>query len=200
MFNEDLRRLLPDGEQPLALAHFQQAFGEDRLERSPEELNRLFGLLPGRVREQVIRTLEGPPRDRPAWERAIDFALIGPDIDPGIGDRLLGGTAASGHVGSWAAQWVAVTRSRTMLKLLVTNRRLLVLEQMTRANDPFELVFAMPRAAVLEARREGKFLQRGRVVLDFADLSQLALMTGMFDTKPADGVINALRMGTPAGG
>jgi len=77
---------------------------------------------------------------------------------------------------------------------VVTDRRLVFAEQSYRDNS-FTEVTSIPRAAVLAARREGRFLQRGRVVMDFADLSRIALRTGILFTGAARRLVSAVNDG-----
>lgn len=198
LYGEQLRPLLGAGESPLVAVTCQVAFGADRLERSPEEVEHLLRFLPATVRDQVLAALrDGQPRDdRDRWRRAMDRAvdiLIGADslitADP---DEIIGGVAAAGHVGSYAHR-LSAALSGKIGYAVVTDRRLLLASQTPRGE--FEELESVPRQAVLSARRAGRIFQRGRVLLDFVDLSQIALMTGILSTGPANRLVSALTTG-----
>lgn len=197
IYAEQVRALVAQDESPVAAVLCQQAFGSDRLERTPADWERVFGLLPGPVRERVLALTraEGARRPPKGWERAAEKVLdalsgdlIGGDADL---DGLIGGVSAAGHAGSCAARLAAaLTAARGSTYCVVTGRRLILAEH----GDPrFGELLSLPLTAVLGARRAGRFLQRGRVVIDFVDLSQVALMTGMLFTGAADRLVTAIR-------
>ncbi|WP_238005937.1 hypothetical protein KZZ52_42030 [Dactylosporangium sp. AC04546] len=200
LYRAELAALVGGGEQVLAVAHCQQAYGSERLERSPEEMERLVGYLPGRLRESALAALRAEPRPERAWERVV-AVLVGADSVIRFDvEQALGGVAAAGHVGSCAARLAEPLRDASMAHCVVTDRRLILA---TMDIDPvaFRLRAVLPVGAVLRAQRAGKFLQRGRVVIDFVDLSQLALMTGVFGTERAEAIVGALAGHTkPAAG
>lgn len=188
---------MADGETPIVAVMCQVAFGADRLERSPEEIEQLFRFLPGGVREKALGLLraEPPQRQEGPWEKALGRVLdaISGDLVKGEPDEWIGGVAAAGHVGSAAHRLAAALKGETPC-CVVTNRRL-VFARHDYGNDSFTELASLPRRAVLAARRSGRFLQRGRVVLDFVDLSQLALMTGILFTGSANRLVSALNGG-----
>lgn len=194
VFESDFRTVLAAGETPLAAVSFQLAFGSEQLERSPEELAHLFRFLPRGVREQLLAASQEEPVTKSGWEKVLERgfdALTGSLVDVDV-DKIIGGVAAAGHVGSVAHRLSSALRTRANY-CLVTDRRMLFVEHKVDGQC-FE-VAAVPRQAVIRARRAGKFMQRGRVVLDFVDLSQLALMTGMLSTRPANRLVAALSGG-----
>lgn len=191
VWRDELRALLPADEQLLAAAACQKAFGADRLERSPEEMERLLRFLPGPTRDRALAALRAEPVPEKAWERVLGVLVGADSIIRSDVDKVLGGVAATGHVGSCAARFAAAFGARTGVHCVVTDRRLLLAE---RHLNPvrFDPRVEVPRRAVLHAHREGRFLQRGRVVIDFVDLSRIALMTGMIFTGRADAIVAAL--------
>lgn len=194
VFESDFRAVLPADESPRAAVSFQLAFGSEQLERSPEELAHLFRFLPHGMREELLAAGEDGPVTKSRWEKVLERgfdAVTGSLIDVDV-DKLIGGVAAAGHVGSVAHRLSSALRTRANY-CLVTDRRLLFVEH--KVDGQCVEVAAVPRQAVIRARRAGKFMQRGRVVLDFIDLSQLALMTGMLFTGPANRLVAALSGG-----
>ncbi|MET7419927.1 hypothetical protein [Dactylosporangium sp. NPDC005555] len=182
----------------LAAVHCQKAFGAERLQRSPREMEQLLAALPRGVRDAAAAAYRAEPEPSPekAWERVV-AVLVGADSVIRLDvERAIGGSAVTGGDDSCAARLDRGIRDATMVHCVVTDRRL-VLADMTDDLRGFRLRAEVPRGAVLRARREGRFLQRGRVVIDFADLSQLALLTGVFLTRRADELVAALTGGTP---
>jgi hypothetical protein len=197
LYATELKALLAEGEWPVAAAMCQQAFGSDRLERSPEEIDRLFRFLPSNLRQEVVGLLTGDQatRDPRAWEKALGLVVdaLSGDLVQADPDELIGGISAAGHVGSVAHRLAAALEGR-ITYCVVTDRRL-VFAELDYRDTSFTEVTSIPRVAVLAARREGRLLQRGRVVLDFVDLSRIALMTGIFFTGAADRLVSALNGG-----
>jgi hypothetical protein len=191
LYRPELQTILEPGESLSAAALCQRAFGADRLERSPDELEHLVRALPERLRGPAVAAMRAEPRPERRWER-VAAVLIGADsiirFDP---DEAIGGVAAAGHAGSCAARLAAAFGTRSGIHCVVTDHRLIIAE-LTLDPVGFTPLADLPVATVLAARREGKFLQRGRVVLDFVDMSQLALMTGMFGAARADALVAAL--------
>lgn len=200
-YAEELQRLTADGESLVAAELCQQAFGADQLERSREEMAAMLRFLPERLREQALDAMQSEPEPAKGWERVLERVLDAAsgdliDIDP---EELLWGVSASGRVGSWAAQLSAVINDPEHSSYcVVTDQRLIIADWQTHTDRPdsptsFTELISVPRNAVFRARRQGRFLQRGRVVLDFADLSQLALMTGILFTSAATRLVRALQ-------
>jgi hypothetical protein len=192
----ELRTMLGAGESPVAAAMCREAFGADRVERTPEEMERAFRLLPRPVRERLVAATQAEPAAQAPWDRLIDVLtgttqLLDPD------DATLFGVTASGHVGSLAARLLEALRVREPVYCVVSDRRL-VLARHHLSPASFEEVAAVPLWTVLAARRAGTLLHRGRVVLDLADLSQLAVMTGIVFTSAADRLVAAINRGRAA--
>jgi hypothetical protein len=194
LYRAELDRLL-DGETPLAAISCQVAFGADRLERSPEELDRLVRLLPPGLRDRAATLLHeaAPERDEKGWQRALDKVVdaLSGDLVDGDPERWIGGISASGPAGSWARHLSTVLDDAGLPYCVVTPSRVVFADHDLKTSSFTELV-SMPRGAILHARRAGRFLQRGRVVLDFADLSTLALATGILFTGPARRLVAVL--------
>ncbi|WP_018348611.1 hypothetical protein [Longispora albida] len=193
IYSDAVRALLPAGEQPRAMGSFLLAYGENRVERTPEQIQALLDRMPGPVRREYERLLAGRPPEQSALDRIITPALkplawldslsAGP---PGE----IGGVAISGHVGSIAASFAELGKPGQSQYYLVTTHRLLILHQ--DSGNQFSLVLALPRAAVARAAREGTFLQRGRVLIEFIDFSRIAVNTAMFTTSRAEALAAAL--------
>jgi hypothetical protein len=191
LYATELQALLAPGESAIAAANCQLAFGADRLERSPAEMERLAGALPQPLRDRALAALRAETQPEKAWDRVISVLVGADSIVRFDVDAALGGVAATGHVGSCAARFVGPLRGHSSNYCVVTDRRI-----MLAAMEPNPIEFRglaeLPRGAVLTARREGRLLQRGRVVIDFVDLSRLALMTGIFGTNRADALVEAM--------
>ncbi|MVA76397.1 hypothetical protein GC722_10230 [Auraticoccus sp. F435] len=105
-------------------------------------------------------------------------------------DQLVTGTSLLGWPGCRAQQLAAAVRRTTQSQLLVTDRRLAVLD-----TTDFTLLWDCPRADVLRVRRRGRLGQAGRVVLQLADGSALALVLGTLGTGRARRLVHALEQG-----
>jgi len=200
IYHAELRALLVGDESLVAAELCQQAFGSDRqLERTPADLERAFRLPPAPIREQAVAALQSEPEPAKGWEKALERVLdaltgdlIKVDVDF---DKVIGGVSAAGSAGSCASRLVAALESTySSTYCVVTDRRLIFAEQ-AKSLDSFTELVSLPRGAVLGARRRGRFLQRGRVVLEFVDLSQLALMPGILVTRAANRLITAINRG-----
>lgn len=189
----ELRAMLSAGETPVAAAMCHEAFGAERVERSPADLERMFRLLPRPLRERLTAAAQAEPVQRKPWERMVDV-LTGTDSLVDFDEAAFFGVTASGHVGSCAARLLAALRGRSFVYCVVSDRRLIIAQW---SDDPvaFAEVASLPLTAVLNARRVGTIAHRGRVVLDFADLSQLAVMTGFFFSGAADRLVAAITRG-----
>lgn len=201
LYESELGELLA-GETPLVAVSCDAAFGEDRLERSPEEVDQLVRFLPQRLREEAVELLHGNPPQRPerAWEKLANKVLDAAtgDLVTGDPDKVLGGVAASGHVGSWAHRISKALAEATISYCVVSPSRVVFAEHDLKTHK-FQELGALPRQAVLRARRAGKFLQRGRVVLDFADMSALAVRTGILSAGGARRLVAVLDGGIARG-
>jgi hypothetical protein len=191
LYQVELQALVGADESLRAAVHCQQAFGSERLERSPEEMERLVGFLPGGLRDSALAALRAEDRPEKAWERVVSVLIGADSVIRFDVDKAIGGVAAAGHVGSCAARLAEGMRGASMVHCVITDRRL-VLASMDVDPVAFQPLAELPIGAVLGARREGRFMQRGRVVIDFVDLSQLALMTGIFGTGNAEVIVAAL--------
>ena len=74
----ELRAMLSAGETPVAAAMCHEAFGAERVERSPDDLERMFRLLPRPLRERLTAAAQAEPVQRKPWERMVDV-LTGTD-------------------------------------------------------------------------------------------------------------------------
>ena len=81
----------------------------------------------------------------------------------------------------------------TSLDWVVTDRRLLLLDNDRVSPPHFRTLFAVPRVAIRSARRRGRlFLQWGRVEVTFTDGSMVALVLALFDISAAAHFLRAL--------
>lgn len=174
IYRDDLRPLLADDEEPLAMAAVSLAFGARRTDRpsgDTRDRDRSSG------RRSVLDRLAGVID--PAWRwNDVDF------------DQVIGGVTVSGRAGSWAHRLAAAVDEAPGTYVVVTDRRLFVLR---RPGDQGRAVaFEVPLQAIAGARRRGRGYSRGRVVVEFADSSTLALHAGFVDAGRADGLVRAL--------
>jgi hypothetical protein len=178
IYRDDLRPLLADDEEPLVMVPVWLAYGTHRIKRP----------LSARAR----RTRDGA--ERSGRRSALDVVLS--VFDPAWRwnnldwDRVLGGVTVSGPAGSWAHRLAAVVDDAPGAYAVVTHRRLLVARR--QDTQGFTAVSEVPRRAVAGARRQGRGYSRGRVVVEFADSSTVALHAGFFGTGRADGLVRAL--------
>jgi hypothetical protein len=183
---EQVAPLLQDGERLLDVGLFHPAFGDESgLERPTELTSRPEQWLRDRFGDQAQPQSQG-------WVNGVD-PVWGLEWNAAALDKALGGVAAAGSASSIAARMLVLQRkSSDIMYYAVTDRRLLLLAKPTI--HTFEPVLAVPRAAIRGARLQGKlfFPQRGRVVLWFADGSQLAIVTGTFSTARAKSLVAAL--------
>lgn len=196
VWQAEIRAALEPGESPVVAVSCQTAFGADHLERSPDEIAHLLRFLPRGLREEFLTASQSGPVPRSRWEQILERGLgaitAGDLVDVDI-DKLLGGVSATGHVGSCAHRLSAAMGSRIGY-CVVTDRRL-VLTSHDLSDNTFTELGSVPRQAVVRAYRAGTFMQRGRVILDFIDLSALALMTGILFTGSADKLVASLSGG-----
>ncbi len=103
---------------------------------------------------------------------------------------MFGGVILAGDRGSFADRLNTPTEDERFLFCAITDRRLLV---MRRDVKLFVQLFDMPRQAIVSARRRTRILSRGRVALEFADSSSIALHAGFINAGgPAYRVARAL--------
>jgi hypothetical protein len=193
IYRTDVARLLDPDEQVLAVVPCRLAYGAERLEHTAEVLERRLRPLPGplRRRAQAVLTRAGGSGDRSALDRVIDF-LDWPwnRID---WDEKLWGVALAGRSGSHAVRLADAIRDGASPFGVVSSRRLLVMRRI--AAERFQMVAEVSRSEVLDARRRGRPLQRGRVVIGFADDSRVAVGTGILLTGQAGRLVAALAHG-----
>lgn len=103
--------------------------------------------------------------------------------------------ATAGERGCCARRLCEALAAATMSYCVVTDSRVVFAEH--AATGPFRELAVVPRDEVHRVRRAGRFLQRGRVVLEFADGSTLVLRTGMVLTGHARRLVAVL--GSAAG-
>jgi hypothetical protein len=166
IYRADVSELIGSADEVLAIVPYRSAYGTERFETEPRE--RRSG-----SRSPLNRLLD---IDWP-WNR-IDW------------DKVIGGVSVSGSPGSSAIRLADATSNDAGQFGVVTGQRLVVIRQV--GGDRFELVAEAPRAEVVYARRKGRFLQRGRVVIGFADGSCMAVTTGILLTHHAKRLITAL--------
>ena len=190
IYRDDLGPLLGDGEEPFAMAAVSLANGSRRLERTPEDVDRALRPAPRRVRERA----KAAPGE-PGGGRSFLDVVLGV-LDPRWRwnstdwDKALSGVAAAGHVGSCAYRLVAAIEGQQSLYAVVTDRRLLIVRR--QGTKDFTAIFEAPRQAVTTARRKGRGYSRGRVVVEFADKSLVALHAGFVDPGRANKLVRAL--------
>ncbi|MDT0202224.1 hypothetical protein [Nocardioides sp. AE5] len=177
-----VRAGLPAGEDVLAWESVALAWGESRLGRT-----------------EPPKAIQGVDLD------PVTVIGSGPlDVDPGLFERWLGGISLTGHRGSVAESLAKALESTSNPRLCVTTARLLVFAEgsTTFGKDPAtgaktwdaetDQVWALPTATVRGAERASRPLMAGRLLLRFADASTVALMCGMFSTRPANRLREAL--------
>ncbi|MDQ2750266.1 MAG: hypothetical protein M3Y44_12195 [Actinomycetota bacterium] len=121
--------------------------------------------------------------------------------------RLLGGTRVLGTPTSAGVSLFRTLVGGTALKLVLTDRRLLVVEggKSSWIEDPnrpgkrklageYRALADFPRGSLVAARRKGRLGARGRVELYFDDGSMVALMTGILLTAPARRILRTLAL------
>jgi hypothetical protein len=189
IYRADMATLLGPDENVFAVVPYRLAFGAEPPPATPEEAERRLGSLPRGLRRRVadLGTHERPPGNRTLLHRVLDFDWPWDRVDV---DEKIGGTAVGGAPGSIGVRFADATRDRVGQFAVVTAQRLAVAHQ--QAKDRFALVAEAPRADVVSAVRRGRLLQRGRVVIAFADGSAIAVNTGILLTKQAKRLVAAL--------
>lgn len=177
-----VRVSLAEGEEPLAWQTVDLAWGESRLGRT------------------------GPPRAIEGVDlNPLSALASGPvRVDPGLFERWVGGVMLTGHLGSVAAGMAhALQQARSAMWLAVTTDRLALFVQgattfgqdaagrKTWDADTTEM-WAVPRGTVASARLRPRPLMAGRLVIEFADSSSVALMCGMVVPRAAQRLRDAL--------
>jgi hypothetical protein len=175
IYRDDLRPLLAGDEEPLVMVPVWLAYGTRRIKRPRARRTRDGAERSGRrsALDVVLSVFD------PAWRwNNLDW------------DRVLGGVTVSGPAGSWAHRLAAVVDDAPGAYAVVTHRRLLVARR--QGTQGFTAVSEVPRRVVAGARRQGRGYSRGRVVVEFADSSTLALHAGFVDAGRANRLVRAL--------
>jgi hypothetical protein len=199
IYRRDLQDLVGPDETVRAAAMCRATpGGSNQLERSMEDFEREYSLLPTQLRKKAaaasFRTQsESPPREKWYW-RVLGVLSGGDSIVRADPDKLFGGVVARGAADSCAAHLNRHLHGDDSIYCVVTDRRLLLAAR-TLSTDAFRPLADVPVEAVTGARRHGWFLQRGRVVLNFADGSMLTVFTGIFGTARANTLVDALTSG-----
>ncbi len=105
-------------------------------------------------------------------------------------ERMVGGVSLTGAPGSLAHALMGAFGgfSGGANHLILTGQRLIAAELLT---DRGRAVWQVDRRQLIGVVHQPRFLQRGRVVLGFADGSALAMMTGMFTSREAGRLVAA---------
>jgi hypothetical protein len=211
LYRDRLTPLLQPGEQPLALSPFSLARGADHVVLTREDLERAAGILPAGLRKRYadwdyrVRAMRrgevAPPPPEPVTAvRVLTGILLlpiypilavlsGPDTEKW--NQRIWGVAAAGATGSCAYQIHQRVGVSSEFLLMVTTSRLLVVKD---GGGDLAVEVAIPRQEIRAAYRRGRPLQHGRVVIEFADGSHYAAVTGRFDTARANKIVRALTL------
>ena len=217
IYSADITELLDDEDQVLAIVPYRIAHGAERVERD-QDPGQDAGQASGQDRDQdgnqdVAEPRSGPqppgerrhvqqpgpgsrerhPESPSPLDRLLDIDWPWNKID---WDDKLGGTSVAGRPGSLAVRLADGTRHGVSQFGVVTARRFVVVRRI--ATDRFTLVVEAPRGDVVRVRRRSRPFQRGRVVIDFTDGSQLAVHTGILLTAQANRLVAALSPEPPA--
>jgi hypothetical protein len=166
IYGADVSELIGSADEVLAIVPYRPAYGAERLEMEPRE-SRSGGRSP--------------------LDRLLDISWPWNRID---WDKVIGGVSVAGSPGSPAVRLANATENGVGQFGVVTGQRFLVVRHV--GHDRFELVTETPRAEVVYARRKGRLLQRGRVVIGFAGGSSIAVNTGILFTHHAKRLTTAL--------
>ena len=170
-----LRRFLASGEHLLGLVDMKIAPGRWNIESAPD------GRSPGAK----------------AAELAVGAAVSAAAGSPSL-NSMLRIESARGSAGSWAdrvlkASWMDRGKPSHPHYLFVSDQRLVLAGQQTGGEDAgYRAALELPREAVADVRLVSKPLVRGRVVIDFADGSMVALKYGTWRTGVAHRVVDAV--------
>lgn len=162
IFADVIGTLLQPAERPLAMEHFAYVAGEEDL---------------------------GQPR--PTLGAELVDAAVGwhSTLVQGMADRLVAGCSLVGWPGC-EAQLLSRTEGNGSLDLLVTDRRLLVIDLSDTTRPPVVL-WVRDRMHVVTIRRAPRFAQAGRLWVVLADGSAVALMFGLVNPGPAKSIVAA---------
>lgn len=180
---------LNPGERLLVVGIYDEASGDTSGLRRPPEMQ-------GNAERWLRQRAGDPPRQPPQRGVLTGFDPVwGVEWNAAVVDRALGGVTASGGATSLAAAvMTASRRARSSVRYAVTTDRFMLFSTPTITTA--EPVLALPRAAIRNARRDGRlflFPQRGRVILTFADGSSLALRAGFLLTGRAEELVRSLQ-------
>jgi hypothetical protein len=189
IYQADIATLLGPDDQVLAVVPYRPAPGAERVERTPDVVERRLRPLPRGVRRraQEAHAEERRPDGRSLLDRLLDIDWPWNRLD---WDEKLGGTSVAGAPGSLAVRLADSTRNGVAQYGVVTAQRFVVVRRV--GTDRFTVVAEAPRGEVVYARRGGRLFQRGRVVIGFTDGSQLAVLTGIFVSGQAKRLAAAL--------
>lgn len=171
IFHADITELLGPDEPVLTVVPYRLAPGVERVERDVE----------------AAATERRSTGDRSLLDRILDIDWPWNRID---WDEKLAGVTVTGRPGSLAVRLAEGTRHGVSQFGVVTARRFVVVRHV--ATDRFTLVVEAPRGDVMRATHRSRPLQRGRVVIGFADGSQLAVHTGILLGRQAKRLVAAL--------
>jgi hypothetical protein len=148
----------------------------------------------------------GPPKAISSVDlNPVSAVASGPvDVDPGLFERWLGGVALTGHAGSAAAGLGRALDRAGQARLAVTTERVMLVQEgdlvfttspqtgSPIADQSTTELWSLPRAEVRAASRRSRPLMVGRLVVEFADSSTVALMCGMVSPRAAHRLRDAL--------
>jgi hypothetical protein len=178
------------GDEVLAIVPYRLAPGAERVERTPQVIERRLEPLPRRLRRRA-QDVHGRARrsggDRSPLDRILAIDWPWNRID---WDARLAGTSVAGGTGSHAVRIADATRDGAGHFAVATAHRFVVVRRI--GTDKFTFAAEAPRADVVYARRRGRPFQRGRVVIGFVDGSQLTVDIGIFTAGQANRLVTAL--------
>ncbi|HEU5156902.1 MAG TPA: hypothetical protein VFU43_07885 [Streptosporangiaceae bacterium] len=198
IYQADIAALIGPDDQVFAVVPYRLAHGAERVERDADVIERRLRPLPRGLRRRAQdlgsreRRADGAG-NRSLLDRILDIDWPWNKID---WDEKFAGTSVAGRPGSLAVRLADGTRHGVALFGVVTARRFVIVRRI--ATDRFTLVAEAPRAEVVEARRRSRPFQRGRVVIGFADSSQLAVHTGILLSGQAKRLVAALSPTPPS--
>ena len=183
LYRDQIAPLLLAGEEPLHAENVQGFVAANRIERRTVDR---FAPLPQPIRARLERC-DGEIRadTRNALERIIDateFPTI--DLDP------LFGSVGHGAIGSAAQTFQAALDKQGIGVLMATNMRLVLVDG--DITKPWRRLAAVSRRAITGARSRPHWLQRGRLIVDFADGSLMGFVTGYLFAGAARRLADAL--------
>jgi hypothetical protein len=176
IYQGDIAALMGPDDPVLAVVPYRLAPGAERVARTPEVVERRLRPLPRGVRRRAQELqARGQRTGSPSLlDRILDIDWPWNRLDL---DEKLGGMSVAGAPGSVAVRLADGTRHGVSQYGVVTARRFVVVRRI--GTDRFALVAEAPRSEVVSVRRRSRPFQRGRVVIGFADGSQLAVLTGV---------------------